>query len=88
MFREPEKRAGLGIWVNTALNTSAKSNGKEKGPALYSDNLPLDFAQYAQGTCRYACNNQCCICGDANLGIAKLSGDREFLDGLARLILH
>ena len=50
MFREPEKRAGLGIWVNTALNTSAKSNGKEKGPVLYSDNLPLDFAQYAQGT--------------------------------------
>jgi hypothetical protein len=35
----------------------------------------------------YACSNQCCICSDANLGIAKLSGDREFFDGLARLIL-
>ena len=26
------------------------------------------------------------ICGDADLGSAKLSGDREFLDGLARVI--
>src|SRR6266480_1553601 len=39
-------------------------------------------------SCRYACSNQCCICGDADLGIAKLSGDSEFLDSLARLILH
>ena len=38
--------------------------------------------------CRYTCSNQCGICGDTDLGIAKLSGDREFLDGLARLILH
>jgi hypothetical protein len=49
---------------------------------------PWTFHNIYKVLCRYASSNQCCICGDANLGIAKLASDREFLDGLARVILY